>query len=214
VASVARRRSAFRHAGSGETVAGATGERKWLFVGLAALLALAGFIGFVVLQGSSPRTAASGHFPDPPPPSLPTGSRPPAFDLPSIVTGGPPVSLATRRGEPLILSFFASWCRNCESDLSSFAQVARQESGRVAVVGIDTNDQAVATAARLLRKAGATYSVGVDGEAVVASRYLVTALPTTYFVGADGRIAGVAFGAQDVASLMHWVAELTVKGAS
>jgi hypothetical protein len=87
--------------------------------------------------------------------------------------------------------------------------VATQNSGRVAVVGIDTNDGNGAAAAKLLTAAHAGYPVGVDTSAKVATQYLLTALPVTYFVDAQGRIVGSALGPQSVASLSRWVGRLT-----
>ena len=69
--------------------------------------------------------------------------------------------------------------------------VARTTSGRVAVIGVDSNETSTATADRLLATAGATYPVAVDAQATVASHYLVQALPVTYFLNASGQVVGV-----------------------
>ena len=107
---------------------------------------------------------------------------------------GRPGPLAWFRGSPVIVNFFASWCPDCRSELAAVGAVATQNSGRVAVVGIDTNDGNGAAAATLLTAAHADYPVGVDSGAKVATRYLLTALPVTYFVDAEGWIVGSALG--------------------
>jgi thioredoxin-like negative regulator of GroEL len=132
----------------------------------------------------------------------------PAFSLPRL-GGGAPVTLASFRGSPVIVNFFASWCPDCRSELAAVGTVATQNAGRVAVVGIDTNDGNGAAAATLLTAAHADYPVGVDTSAKVATQYLLTALPVTYFVDAQGRIVGSALGPQSVASLSRWVGRLT-----
>jgi thiol-disulfide isomerase/thioredoxin len=195
------------------------GDQLYMLVGLVALLALGGFIAYAVISSSaSARTPAvtgrtGGTFPDPPPPSLRTGTAAPQFVLPSIEPGGSAVRLSAARGEPAVVGFFASWCRDCRADLDAFAIFARREAGHVVVIGIDTNDGSGAAARPLLRAAGSTYAVGVDPKGTVATRYLLVALPTTYFLDSTGRVVGVAFGPQDAASLASWAARLTGSGS-
>jgi cytochrome c biogenesis protein CcmG/thiol:disulfide interchange protein DsbE len=173
-------------------------------------LCLVGFIIFVAVRApaKSNRVLGVAALKSPPPAVLHAGTTAPAFSLPRL-GGGAPVSLASYRGTPVIVNFFASWCPHCRSELSAIGTVATQNSGHVAVVGVDSNDGSGATAQKLLTAADATYPVGLDTSADVASKYLLTALPVTYFVDAQGRVVGSALGAQSVASLQHWVARLT-----
>jgi cytochrome c biogenesis protein CcmG/thiol:disulfide interchange protein DsbE len=186
-------------------------DRVFKLVALLAGVCLLGFIVFVAVRGSSPsdRVPGSSALTVPPPTLLKAGTVAPAFSLPRL-SGGVPVSLAGFRGTPVILNFFASWCPHCRAELDAVATVARETSGRVAVVGVDTNDTSSA-AARLVAAAHGTYPVGVDAHAKVASAYLLTALPVTYFVNAQGRVVGYALGSQTVASLDRWVKRLGVR---
>jgi peroxiredoxin len=180
-------------------------ERVWKALAALAALVLVGFIVYVVTRPHHARPAA---FPTSPPATLATGSPAPAFVLPRL-GGGQPVSLVGSRGTPAIVNFFASWCRNCQAELSAFAALSAQMTGRVAIIGIDSNDSNTATAKSLLAKANATYPVGVDSTAKVATSYLLNALPVTYFLDASGRVVHVGFGAQRLATLDHWAAVLT-----
>jgi cytochrome c biogenesis protein CcmG, thiol:disulfide interchange protein DsbE len=120
------------------------------------------------------------------------------------------VSLTALRGRPVIVNFFASWCRDCRAELGAMAQVARATSTWMAVIGIDSNETSNAAATRLLAAAHATYPVVVDPQAKVATRYLVQALPVSYFLNASGQVVGAALGPQTVASLDRWVTRLRV----
>jgi len=184
-------------------------EWVWKLVAALAALVLVGFIVYVATRPPHPRPVAS--YSVTPPATLATGSKAPTFVLPRL-GGGPPVSLASTLGTPTVVNFFASWCRDCQAELSAFGALSTQTVGRMAVVGVDSNDT-VAAAEAVLAKAGVTYPVGVDSDAKVATSYLLTALPVTFFVDADGRVVHVAFGTQTLASLDHWTAVLTGRTA-
>jgi cytochrome c biogenesis protein CcmG, thiol:disulfide interchange protein DsbE len=192
----------------------ATGRRTTssdrIFKAVAALagVCLVAFIAFVVARGpahhNSPGPAA---LEAPPPPTLRVGTVAPPFTLPNL-RGGTPVSLAAFRGTPVILNFFASWCPDCRAELAAVATIARRAGGRVAVIGVDSNDISEAAAASLLVTAHASYPVAIDAHAEVSTHYLVSALPVTYFLNADGKVAGVALGPQSVSSLDRWLRRL------
>jgi thiol-disulfide isomerase/thioredoxin len=185
-------------------------DRIFKVIALVGALCLIGFIVFVAVRApaKNPRTLGVASLKTPPPAVLHAGTAAPAFSLPRL-GGGAPVTLTSLRGTPVIVNFFASWCPHCRSELSALGSVATQSIGRVAVVGVDSNDGTGATAQPLLVAAHATYPVGVDAGAHVASSYLLQALPVTYFLNADGQVVGSAFGAQTVATLQRWVARLT-----
>jgi cytochrome c biogenesis protein CcmG/thiol:disulfide interchange protein DsbE len=183
-------------------------DRVFKWVAAVAGAALVGFVVFVVVRGpshpSGPGTAA---LESPPPPTLKPGTTAPAFSLPPL-GGGDAVSLASFRGTPVIVNFFASWCPDCRAELDAMATVARRTTGRVAVIGVDSNESSDTAAMQLLTAAHATYPVGLDNSAKVATRYLINALPVSYFVNAQGHVVGAALGPQTVTSLQRWVARL------
>jgi len=185
-------------------------DRNFKLIAVVAGLCLIGFIVFVAVRAPAKagRNLGIAALKAAPPPLLHAGTAAPAFSLPRL-GGGTAVSLASFRGSPVIVNFFASWCPDCRSELAAIGSVAAQNSGRVAVIGVDSNDGNGAAAGRLLTAAHASYPVGVDTSASVASKYLLTALPVTYFVDADGRIVGSAVGPQSASSLRRWVGQLT-----
>jgi thiol-disulfide isomerase/thioredoxin len=185
-------------------------DRVFKVIALVGSLCLIGFIVFVAVRApaKSAHTLGIASLESPPPAVLHAGTTAPAFSLPRL-GGGAAVTLTSLRGTPVIVNFFASWCPHCRSELAALGTVATHSIGRVAVVGVDSNDGTGATAQKLLVAAHATYPVGVDTGAHVASAYLLQALPVTYFLNAQGQVVGSALGAQTVADLQRWVARLT-----
>jgi thiol-disulfide isomerase/thioredoxin len=184
-------------------------DRVFKWIAAIAAACLVGFVLFVIVRGP-PRAApvpSSAALESAPPPVLKAGTVAPGFSLPPL-GGTSPIALASFRGKPVIVNFFASWCRDCRAELGAMATAARAAEGRVAVVGVDSNESSEAAATRLLASAGATYPVAVDAHATVASEYLVSALPISYFVDAGGRVVGAALGPQTESSLRRWIARL------
>jgi cytochrome c biogenesis protein CcmG/thiol:disulfide interchange protein DsbE len=179
-----------------------------------AVVASLGLVAFAVTVLVWPRSAPkSGSFPsDSPPPTIAAGAPAPGFSIKRL-GGGAEVDLGAYKGNPVILNFFASWCPDCQAELSAFATVAGGDAGRVDVVGVDTNDSDGKKAEQLLEKVGAHYPVGLDPEAEVASRYFIQVLPVTYFIDARGRVDGVSVGQLTTADLETWVKKLEAPGA-
>ena len=123
-----------------------------------------------------PAEVASGALPQAPP-----------FSLPDL-DGRGETSLASFRGQVVILNFWASWCDPCKDEapvLEDFWQTEAKPAG-VAMVGIDTQD--ITDDARAFAKAyGLTYPLVHDDGSEVSRAYGVSAFPETFVIDAQGR---------------------------
>jgi cytochrome c biogenesis protein CcmG/thiol:disulfide interchange protein DsbE len=116
------------------------------------------------------------------------GGPAPSFDLRRLDAPGT-ISLASLRGKPAVINFFASWCEPCKGEASVLEDAWRQYKGRVTFIGIDYHD-VTSDGRRFLRAHDITYPTVQDGSGDVADRYGVTGVPETYFVDARGRLVG------------------------
>jgi cytochrome c biogenesis protein CcmG, thiol:disulfide interchange protein DsbE len=134
------------------------------------------------------------------------GTAAPPFSLPD--TTGRQVSLASLRGKPLVIAFFASWCHPCEEELPVLEQFARDEGGRMQVVAIsyeDLNSDSVS----FVHQLGVTFPALLDDPtAPVAHRYGVRGIPQTVFVDADGVVRGRVYGVTSKKELQPAVDDL------
>ena len=115
------------------------------------------------------------------------GRPAPAFTLPAI-GGGTPVSLASLRGRPVVINFWATWCVPCYEEHAVLQAAARQAGDGVQFVGVIYEDDETQVADFLTRQ-GKAYPALMDEEGKTAMSYGVYGVPETFFVDAQGRIA-------------------------
>ena len=132
----------------------------------------------------------------------------PAFSLAALGHSGQHVALSDYAGQPLIVNFFASWCAPCKQETPLLAKFYQTEHGKVALVGLDENDQQNSALA-FTRAEGVGYPVGFDPEVIAASAYGVAGLPQTFFLNAQHRIVDRVFGAVTQAEINRGMALAT-----
>ena len=115
------------------------------------------------------------------------GKQAPDFELPRLVDGKL-TGLDDLKGKPLVVNFWATWCRPCAQEHPNLVQAARQWGEDVQFVGIVYQDKNEAVNAWLDRNGGKAYPTLIDINAKAAIAYGVYGVPETYFIGADGVI--------------------------
>jgi len=117
------------------------------------------------------------------------GGPAPSFSLKRL-DGGGTVALASLRGKPVVLNFWASWCPPCKSEAAALEAAYRHyRTQGVVFLGIDYHDVS-GDARTFLSHHGVTYTTLQDGSGKVGDRYGLTGVPETYFVDRQGRLVG------------------------
>jgi len=117
------------------------------------------------------------------------GGPAPVFSLKRL-DGGGSVDLASLRGKPVVLNFWASWCPPCKSEAAALETAYRRYEGEgVVFLGIDYHDVS-GDARTFLSHHGVRYTTLEDGSGAVGDRYGLSAVPETYFVNREGRLVG------------------------
>jgi cytochrome c biogenesis protein CcmG/thiol:disulfide interchange protein DsbE len=139
------------------------------------------------------------------------GRTAPDFTLPEL--DGPPVHLATLRGQVVVVNFWASWCAECHSEQPALNTVWNnfRDSG-VVMLGVDFEDND-ADARDYIASEGSDYPVVVDANSDTALAYGVRGVPETDVVDQSGRIVDRIIGAVDVNTLSRTLDVLTGRGA-
>jgi cytochrome c biogenesis protein CcmG/thiol:disulfide interchange protein DsbE len=135
-----------------------------------------------------------------------------AFSLPRL-GGGPRVTVpivGEGAHEAVVVTFFASWCGPCHSELPAFARVARQAQAagdKIRFIGIDDND-APASGLAFARKSGVDFPVGRDSLSLTAPDYRVYGNPATVFINAGGNVTKTVHGPIKASTLEAEIARI------
>jgi len=134
-----------------------------------------------------------------------------AFSLPDVAHPGRTVTLASLRGRPAVLNFWASWCDPCRAEAAEFARTARQYGGSVRFLGMAILDGRDAVLS-YMAKYHVPYGSVLDAHGDVSKAYGVTGVPETVFIDAKGVIAGHYIGAFKDGQLGPVVRDLVTTG--
>ena len=111
------------------------------------------------------------------------GYRAPGFVAPLV--GGGRLSLASLKGKPVVLVFWASWCAACRSEVPHVNQLAQGAGDSAAVLGVNAGEDP-ATVEAASRAMGIAYPVVVDADSAISRRYEARALPMVIVLDPEG----------------------------
>jgi cytochrome c biogenesis protein CcmG/thiol:disulfide interchange protein DsbE len=122
-----------------------------------------------------------------------TGQAAPPLAATSL--DGTPVDLASLRGRPVIVNFWASWCVPCRNEFPLFEQKLAElgPTDGLEVVGVLYKDEPELARA-FLSDVGASWPTVDDPDGDLAKAYRVAAPPQTYFIDSDGILRGIQIG--------------------
>jgi thiol-disulfide isomerase/thioredoxin len=134
--------------------------------------------------------------------SSPSGSRRSAPRLPTGVLVPPRVDLASLRGKPAAINFWASWCSPCRQEAPALERVARSLHGRARMVGVDWDD-GLSAARSHVNQYHLTFSNLLDPDGVAGNSYRLNGLPTTFILDSQGKITEILRGPQSAETLLR-----------
>jgi DsbE subfamily thiol:disulfide oxidoreductase len=119
----------------------------------------------------------------------------PAPPLTGTSLDGTAVDLASLKGKPVIVNFWASWCTPCREEFPLFQEklAALGPTDGLEMVGVLYKDQPEPAKA-FLADLGAAWPTVEDPDGALAKAWRTAAPPQTYFIDKDGIVRGIQIG--------------------
>lgn len=169
-------------------------RRRWLLLGVGAVAGLggAGLAAWRLRPGA-----------------VKEGAHETLWDASFEDLGGQPLRMASMRGRPLLLNFWATWCPPCIAELPLLNTFYRENTGKNwQVLGIAVDQ--LASVKTFLERTPLDFPVAMAGqggiELVRSLGNLQGGLPFTVVFAADGRILQRKMGQATAEDLRTWAA--------
>jgi DsbE subfamily thiol:disulfide oxidoreductase len=126
----------------------------------------------------------------------------PAPALAGITLDGTPFDLASLRGSPILVNFWASWCGPCRDEFPLLAAAEKRHAAQgLKVIGVLFKDDA-APARAFVADEKADWPTITDPSRTIAQPWAVLAPPQSYFIDRAGIIRDLQIGqVRDAAEL-------------
>lgn len=103
--------------------------------------------------------------------------------------------LDEKRGKPVVVNFWASWCEPCRSEAALLRDAYKRFKKKgVVFVGVAVNDFPEESKI-FIKEYGWTFPVGPDSTSEIMRAYRVFGIPKTFIIDASGRISYIYTGA-------------------
>jgi peroxiredoxin len=175
---------------------------------------LLGLIGGLVIFGGLPRqwpwaAAVLAGTPGTPAPAPVAGAPAPDFTLSDA--SGESITLASLRGQVVLINFWATWCGPCQLEMPAIQREfeARQGQG-FTVLAVDAGETGP-DVVDFGGKFGLTFPLLLDPKVVVNDLYRIRGYPTSFFVDRAGVIAIQHVGVMTDTQLAGYLAKLDLK---
>lgn len=144
-----------------------------------------------------------------------SGKRAAAFTLPDLA-GNVVTSLAELHGKVVLVDFWATWCKPCQTELPELQKLHQQYAPQgVVVLGVSI-DKVRGNALEMVDRLGLSFKVLHDADGKVVAAYDPLTMPTNYVIDRDGvvRFVNEGFrGAADIAKLRGQLEQLIKENA-
>ena len=139
------------------------------------------------------------------------GSAAPNFTLANLQDGKGSISLASYKGKPVLVNFWATWCVPCKDEMPLLEAAHKKWASKVQFVGIDRQDYKP-DALRFAQDTRVTYPLAADPDATLDGSYRLRGMPTSVFIDRNGRVVQRVTGPLTRAQLDDGLKALTEAG--
>ena len=120
------------------------------------------------------------------------GEPAPDFQLQNL--DGQAISLSDLHGRPVLINFWATWCRPCVSEMPYMQEIYEEWSYTGLVVLTVNIGESSSSVENFMQNYNLSLLVLLDTRQVIAQKYNITAIPATFFIDKDGIIQAARIG--------------------
>ena len=133
------------------------------------------------------------------------GSQAPSFSAMTLDAMPAKRTLASYKGQTVLLNIWATWCTPCRVEMPSMQALHREYAPHgLRVVAVSVDESGTGTKIRaFVRELGLTFEVLHDPTGEIQRAYQLTGLPETFVIRPDGLIIKRVIGATDWYSMAN-----------
>jgi len=132
----------------------------------------------------------------------------PAPDFKAATLDDQSVRLSDLKGSIVAVTFWATWCEPCKTELPEWQKAVERDSGKqLVVLAVNAGEEAGAARA-FLKQLNLNLPVVLDPDSAIQGKYGVRVLPVTFWVDAQGVLQGENLGAVDLKLIERTMATL------
>ena len=125
------------------------------------------------------------------------GSRAPEFKAADLHTGDT-LSLASYRGEVVLLNIWATWCEPCRIEMPALERLQRSMGPQgLKIVSVSIDEAGPEVVRQFQREYGLTFQILHDRSRAIERIYQTTGVPETFILNREGRIVKKVIGAAE-----------------
>ena len=108
---------------------------------------------------------------------------------------GEKVSLASLKGTPVWINFWATWCQPCRMEMPAMQRVYTKHKDDLVILGVSMPRDSPDVVSDFLKQYSYEWTFIHDQNQDLAIKYRAGSIPMSYFIGADGTIKAFSVGA-------------------
>lgn len=109
---------------------------------------------------------------------------------------GEKVSLASLKGRPVWINFWATWCYPCRMEMPAMQKVYTKHKDDLVILGVSMAPRdSPGVVSEFLKQNSYEWTFIHDDDQSLAVKYRAGSIPMSYFIGADGTIKAMSVGA-------------------